>query len=279
MKNKDFEKLINEIDVDVDFNKISSKINYSKYQKVAEKKGVFKFRYALASLLALLVVSFAGNSLYVNLYNKNLDNRIEKMLNDSIKLEKIENDSDYQKVLSNNNLTFDGSKKVSWIEKMVGLYTEAPKNSNVTDIQTGAAPGDTIYEGTTNDKPEDNINKTETNVQVEGIDEADVSKCDGKYVYAAYNENLVIYNLEGEKVIDESLLNEGANKGRNNLYIKDDYVILINTFYTRIYEFKNETLTKLEDIKYTSIMDSRLEDNHTPALRKLLNGNIELYVG
>ena len=251
MKNKDLEKLINDIDVDVDFNKINSKINYSKYQKVPEKKSVFKFRYALVSLLALLVVSFAGNSLYVNLYNNNLDRKIEKMLNDSIKLEKIENDSDYQKALSNNNLVFDGERKVSWIEQIVE-DVEPPKGERPT------GSSDMIYEGNTSDEPQTKPNQTETNVQVKGIDEADVSKCDGEYIYAAYKKNLVIYNLEGNKIVNESL---EVNKGRNNLYVQDDYVILLNTFYTRIYEFKNETLTILEDIKYSSIMDSRLEGN------------------
>ena len=69
---------------DVDFNKINSKVNYSKYQKVPEKKSVFKFRYALVSLLALLVVSFGGNTLYVNLYNNNLDRKIELMDNSNV---------------------------------------------------------------------------------------------------------------------------------------------------------------------------------------------------
>ena len=52
-------------------------------------------------------------------------------------------------------------------------------------------------DGQTTESESENVKHTDTNVQVEGIDEADAVKTDGKYIYAVSYENVYIYAVDG----------------------------------------------------------------------------------
>lgn len=66
---------------------------------------------------------------------------------------------------------------------------------------------------------------SKTNIQVEGVDESDIIKTDGKYVYAVSNNNLFIidaYPAEGAKVLTKIEFKSRPQ----DIYINGDYLIV-----------------------------------------------------
>ena len=181
MNKKDFERLINEQELNVDFNKIDDKINYSKYEKEPEKSVVFRFKpsLALASLAALVVLSFGINSIYCSAYNSYVDKLIDKAIQENVLVKKANSNKEYSDALKEGNMLFGASKKQSWIESLIALGDlkgEAPFDENISSVVQTPTSGNNV---------------TSTNTQVNGIDEVDYSKCDGEYIYfdVFINEN------------------------------------------------------------------------------------------
>lgn len=73
-----------------------------------------------------------------------------------------------------------------------------------------------------------------TNVQVDGIDEGDIVKTDGKYIYILHGDNLVIYEAAGSGTHRLGSIALGHNKETDDA---DGY-----EYY---YEFSNKTLTEM----------------------------------
>ena len=72
-----------------------------------------------------------------------------------------------------------------------------------------------------------------TNVQVEGVDEADIVKCDGKYIYVVSGRSVIIveaYPPENARVVGEIALN-GTVLG---VFINGDRLVLFEATYTHI---------------------------------------------
>jgi len=104
----------------------------------------------------------------------------------------------------------------------------------------------------------DESDYSDTNVQVEGVDEADIVKTDGKYIYVlTYQQDLVILEANGAetrqlsslRVADGYNAEDDYSKGSNNyaqeMYVSDGRVIIIRSGYEWGYEddryFSNET--------------------------------------
>ena len=85
-----------------------------------------------------------------------------------------------------------------------------------------------------------------TNVQVEGVDEGDIIKTDGKYIYIIKGAELIIVDAEKEKVASRLKIFEDKYYGNiNSLYLKDDKAILIGSF-TRYYDENNKEIVENE---------------------------------
>ncbi len=260
MKKKDLEKLINSQNIENKFNEINKKIDYSKYEKVPAKTRVFRvgFKHCLAGVFALLVLTLSSNYVYCSIHNKLIDKRIEEAYKSKLELKKVETIAEYNKALTSDVVSIKNSKLTPWVES---LFEEmSPKNefppalSGGNDVNSGV-----IYQ------PEDNEgnNQISTNVQVKGIDEADVSKCDGEYIYAAYNDCVMIFDLNGNIVDQETYLENDTLKISNpNLYVEDENVIVTSEKFTRLYEFENNDLKLKYTFEYEDYLDSRLEDGN-----------------
>ena len=77
---------------------------------------------------------------------------------------------------------------------------------------------------------------TDTNVRTEGVNEADIIKTDGKYmyVYDDYTEHLNIYSVEDgniDKIGTLNVLSDGENF--NEMYINGDKLVLLGSSYSR----------------------------------------------
>jgi uncharacterized secreted protein with C-terminal beta-propeller domain len=88
-----------------------------------------------------------------------------------------------------------------------------------------------------------------TNVQVEGVDEADIVKTDGKYIYSLSKRRLAItdaFPAENARVLS---LVELKDFNPQEMFIDKDKVVVFGYFYERVYPEEQEKIESNEDIK------------------------------
>lgn len=277
MSKKQVEKLINKIDVENKFDEINSKIDYDKYVKVEEKtKKPFRLNsfagvaVGIVAAYALVLGVLMINHSSVQKYNKNLANEILNTYNvENKSLYKIEDSEDFNMFVSG-KYVFKSSmlNKIAdfldfdWaIKAMPNVWDEmvsVPTNEWEEEVDSGTAmpgePGDTSTS-------EDSYG---TNVQEEGIDEADISKCDGRYIYVYNSElsRLNIFDLNAELVTFKDVRNNNVYVRYGvQMYVNDENVILTSPSLTYIYEFDGSNLTLIDSFSYASLIDSRLTND------------------
>ncbi|MDD3168317.1 MAG: beta-propeller domain-containing protein [Eubacteriales bacterium] len=86
-----------------------------------------------------------------------------------------------------------------------------------------AAPADMAQSGSGSDS------YSTTNVQVAGIDEADIVKTDGKYIYIAGNNAVRIVGADNGKLSDDTAIRLSAGKNVNEIYVDNSRLILLGT--------------------------------------------------
>lgn len=108
-----------------------------------------------------------------------------------------------------------------------------------------------------------------TNVQVEGIDEADIVKTDGKYIYIAGNNAVRIVGADQGKLSDDTVIRLSTDKNVNEIYVDGDRLILLGTRseYDRVYMDVVEPAVDLpEGVALESVMDSDAGPAVEPAI-------------
>ncbi|MEG1754788.1 MAG: beta-propeller domain-containing protein [Clostridia bacterium] len=82
-------------------------------------------------------------------------------------------------------------------------------------------------------------NHSTTNVQVKGVDEADIVKTDGKYIYYIVNNqlNIIVANGAATKIVSSTLFQESDQWwGYNSeLFLLDDRLMIITQGYTTVW--------------------------------------------
>lgn len=74
---------------------------------------------------------------------------------------------------------------------------------------------------------------SKTNVQVENVDEADIVKTDGNYIYYITQQTVYIIEAENLKIISSlKLKNDKESFSPSELYINNDKLIVIGNYYT-----------------------------------------------
>ncbi len=108
------------------------------------------------------------------------------------------------------------------------------------------------------------VDYSETNIQVEGVDEADIVKCDGEYVYLALNDRVLIvkaYPPEDAEVVTEIRLN-GTVSG---MFINGDRLVI---FESQVQEYILRPSEKVpfhrDLLTHTRVYD--IEDRGKPVL-------------
>jgi len=74
---------------------------------------------------------------------------------------------------------------------------------------------------------------SETNIQVQGVDEADLVKTDGKYIYALSNKNLVIteaFPAETAEILSKTEIGDGVRE----IFIDRDKILVFSQTYKKI---------------------------------------------
>lgn len=102
-----------------------------------------------------------------------------------------------------------------------------PENS---DRATADAGGNTktesagMYSADTLVNSSDTGSYSQTNIQVDGVDEADIVKTDGRYIYRLTNNTVIITDTEGGRLNIVSRIPCG---GANEIYVKDNRLIIL----------------------------------------------------
>ena len=151
---------------------------------------------------------------------------------------------------------------VGTYEKLKELVNKADENNNyyyvdrmtLGSIMTKNAMPDSVA---TNDMAvaesasgSSNTDYSKTNVQVEGVDEADIMKTDGEYIYHLVNEDLKIskiYPADSMKLVSTIDFEKGFSP--RELYVEGDMVIVIGDKYQddyrEYYSYWSETFTQI----------------------------------
>lgn len=127
------------------------------------------------------------------------------------------------------NKTYIDAKNIGSHDELSALLTTYTGYQNyLYDESVGVPEADVALDGTSNTR-----SYTETNVQVEGVDESDVIKTDGYHIYYAprYQNELLVFSVDdqGEITLEQTInLNDFYIEG---MFITDTQVILIGYTY------------------------------------------------
>ncbi|MEM2874818.1 MAG: beta-propeller domain-containing protein [Candidatus Hadarchaeales archaeon] len=88
-----------------------------------------------------------------------------------------------------------------------------------------------------------------TNIQVLGVDEADIVKCDGTYIYVVSGENIFIISAYPPE--DAELLSNIEAEYPVEIYVNGDMLAVIGWDYLRVYDISDRRSPRLErDVKF-----------------------------
>ena len=110
---------------------------------------------------------------------------------------------------------------------------------------------------------ETGVDYSTTNIQVEGVDEADIVKSDGKYIYVVSGSKVVIieaYPAEGARILSEIETNESPIE----LFINGDKLVMLGWAFVKVYDVSNrENPLLTRDVSFDGqYFDSRMVGNH-----------------
>lgn len=204
-----------------------------KVKKVkARRRGAAKTAVSFALVLVLMI----GTVLVAGQVNRAPEKNVARPA--PLKAEKLSSGREYGEIydlLEANG--YDPQNGSGWVQKGWGWDADIDGS-----VLLGGAVGTS----------EDNADAvsggyTETNVQVAGIDEADVVKTDGKYIYAVSNSNVYIFSAEDgemETVSKIPLVNEDGtavamnglrlyswNATASDIYVTDGRLIVVGSMY------------------------------------------------
>ena len=169
------------------------------------------YRYATILVVAIIICTVY----FINFRNPDIQ-KIAKNSNEEIKeVEKIENDlprfasmEELRNVLENNNSNSRQAKSM---------------NQEILD--------DTVITSETQEQTDTSSDYSMTNVQVDGVDEADIVKTDGEFIYYISNQKIYVLskNLELISTID-NINNEKEKFIPKELYINNDKLIILGNY-------------------------------------------------
>lgn len=119
-----------------------------------------------------------------------------------------------------------------------GMYYDGAKGA-VTDLAVETES--TLTNSKLSEKQESaSDDYSKTNVQVENVDEADIVKTDGKYIYYVTQGITYIINADTLEIVNQiSLKSDKERFSANEIYVNNDRLVVIGN-YTRYQEIENE---------------------------------------
>jgi inhibitor of cysteine peptidase len=130
------------------------------------------------------------------------------------------------------------------LENLYGGYGYPP--TDVFRIGTAAVPSANNAESDFSFTMGGSTDFSTTNIQVEGVDEADIVKCDGRYIYVVSGDNVFItdaYPPSDARVLSEIQENENPSE----IYINENKLVVLGWDFAKVYDVsdrENPTLRR-----------------------------------
>jgi len=199
-------------------NRVLTEENCYIEEKKREKRSFNKLMYPVTTVLASCFIIFSTLLINWNLGQKNA------LLEDSIANQEMQIVYQEKDILP----------KVGSVEKLNQLLG----NLNISNTNSGEYMefakdedkllADDVLSSMNSSNATSLKEHSTTNVQVEGIDEADIVKTDGNYIYYIANKKLYMVNVKNlENVIIEAIVKFDNDVLPKELYIKDRKIVLI----------------------------------------------------
>lgn len=223
--------------------KASRSLKSKTLEKITKKKNYIKTYLALGASAFVFVMAISIGISPIN-NNKNKVAPLEVVEQDE-GLPKLENFENLYKIIK---------------DKKTNYYEDGATLESVTDTVKSSNSSSSEEKYLTN---KENLDYSKTNVQVEGVDEADIVKTDGNYIYYISSEKIVIVDAKNSndlKIVSE-INYEEDNFYPSELYINNNKLIVIgessNNNYRKLVEVdsvysyinKTSTIAKVYNIK------------------------------
>ena len=215
---------------------------------------------------------------------------------DNSELQTIKSERELEKIYQGN----DYSEAKEWVINILGMpfslltggfnyyspkyynstdildYDGAPSSSKSSSSSTGTKfyPSDITAQATTDSSSKSSLSEaltsksstkdySTTNIQVENVDEADITKTDGDYIYSISEDNVIITNVQDpENIKIEATINSTGGIPEDLILYNDKLVVISSTgnyvsTYSYSYNAKtNVDIYNIEDKAYPSIEKS-----------------------
>jgi uncharacterized secreted protein with C-terminal beta-propeller domain len=151
-----------------------------------------------------------------------------------------------------------GLKKFSSLEELENyLGQQTNYNSDEWVMRFGSTiSGVTFASSSSQDYPRytipgDDSGFSKTNIQVEGVDEADIVKCDGKYLYVVSTGRVFI--IDAYPAEDARILSEIDVGGVSEIYVNGDKLVVLGSSYVKVYDISDRENPVLKrDVSFNS---------------------------
>jgi len=244
MSKKDYIDAVNEIEINEELKRQT--INKAKNQK---RKNTYNRIYPIASLAVMCAV-------------------IMTIILPNIRHKTIPNEVPYQEVQQTSTLPK--------VDNFHNLYAMLKDRANENDnflITEEIAISDTVVtnkgevDSSASESKED---FSETNVQVEGVDEADIVKTDGKYIYYLTNSKLIITDVNDSNNLNLSSKIELDTKEfyPQEIYLRGNKIVIIGTVTRKNQENKSKEYMYSSYETYTVAKVYNVENKTKPALER-----------
>lgn len=226
------------------------------FQKIVYFLKNLKLRHYVLAAASFLFAFLIIQHIAVIAINNHYNNKINQITAQSIsqnngKLNKIENENQYKKL----KVIKTKYEKYSALDV---IFEILPQGCGSKDYAVDDGYWDEDISSSMNNITSSNGNSYNTNVQTAGIDEADIAKCDGKFIYSISDGMLYVFNLNGD-VLDS------YSTPADELYLYEQKIILVNEYdgvvvLNLAFENNQYNLKKLESFE-GRVRLSRLKDN------------------
>lgn len=215
MNKKDYIEAIDEI-------KVPENLKREVLRNMDKKKNKIALSLSLsAACIAAVVVG-----IMIPMHFRNTDNKVIKPQDkETVIAQNLPNIKNYKELYK----TFRKLQKDSNAGSMAkGIFStdmaivESATINTDSAISAGASKSESSSSSSNSTSTND---YSKTNVQVEGVDEADIVKTDGNYIYYVTNNKIVIVNAQSKNIIGR--INFYDDKNVNEIYIKDEKLVAI----------------------------------------------------
>ena len=210
MNKKDYIDAINEIEV-------GDELKRKTFEKVKAKRNYAKRIYTIATAMIIFVIAI---SIAIPLNNnKNTVTPIE-VVEENNGLPRVESFENLYEIMQDkeSNHYYNGSIDIGMVESATDIKGDIATNQSANKVESSL---------------KEEVDYSNTNVQVEGVDEADIVKTDGNYIYYVTNNKVIIVNAQDEKNL--KIVSEIQYKDNNfnprELFIAENKLIVIGNLY------------------------------------------------